>query len=270
MSRVYFHSPSGEAALRGSERAWCDGVVSRIAEGALGEYGPWGDQADKLRSLIPASHYLQREFSDGMTPGWWRAFRNALSGRLSNDLLEWRGEKLSSFSLVLNTGLLLGNDTVKLMAFLHGQCEIHGWIAGEDRAWYSHQIAAGLESGLLRREMGWEDVVALLLQRDDEPVVTSYSVTESFPNLYLAGMIAGGAPYDDEDWDKLYTAWEKLSPEQQWYRAFRGLLERETPTSSYRWCPNVFREQKFGHELSFFDLLAPDVIDRVERAISAE
>ena len=34
--------------------------------------------------------------------------------------------------------------------------------------------------------MGWENVAALLRNRDDAPVVCSYSVTDSFPNPTIA------------------------------------------------------------------------------------
>lgn len=265
MSRVYFHSPSGEAVLRGSERAWCDSVVRDIALGILGDRGPFGDQVDKIRQLIKRDHWIVREGGPGEAR-FWDDFKLSMNG-FSGDLLEWKGQPLSSFSFRLNTALLLGNDTVKLMAYLHGQCEIHGWIAGEDRDWYADLVKTGLRSGLLRKDMGWNDVLDLLTSRDDEPVVTSYSVTDSFPNPEIAGLVPEPGPESDGH-DELWTRWEELSDEDRWEQAFAGIMAREKPNSSWRWSPDVFATQKFGHELTFLDLLAPDVLDRVERALA--
>jgi hypothetical protein len=257
VSRVYFHTSSGEAVLSGAERAWCNSVVDSIASGVLGENAPFGDRVERIRQLIDPGHWLIKNYSNANSPVWWSHFKLALNG-YSGSPLSWKGQPLSSFSFGLNTALLLGNDTVKLMAYLHGQCEIHGWIAGKDRRWYAGLIQGGRASGLLRANAGWEEVQELLLSRDDGPVVTSYSVTDSFPNPDIAGIKPESeVPGIEEDaYAEMYARWESLSAKQQWHRGFQGIIDREKPGSSYRWSPAVFAEQKFGHELSFYDLLA--------------
>ncbi len=263
MSRVYFHSLSGDAILRGAERAWGDNLVTSIASGVLGEFAPFGDQSERIRQLIKPDHYLRREMGEPLYGPWWQSFRIAASGRLSGSMLEWNGKEISTFSLALNTALLLGNDTVKLMAFLHGQCELHGYLEGEDREWYAGLIEEGRKTSLLRPDMGWEGVISLLRERDDEPVVTSYSVTDSFPNPYIAGWDLS----DDNEYDEKSEMFYNLSHEEMWEISLNGL---RAGTQSPRWSPEVFTNQKFGHELSFFDLLEPDVLERIESALSRD
>ncbi len=81
-----------------------------------------------------------------------------------------------------------------LAARIAGQAEVHGFCEGIDRAWLAGLIDEGLKSGEFRkntgyphREESWEHVTAFLRARDDEPVVMSYSVTDSFPNRRAAG-----------------------------------------------------------------------------------
>jgi hypothetical protein len=113
----------------------------------------------------------------------------------------------------------MGNDAIKFAARIHGQCELHCWVKGENRNWLAGVIEAGLSSGIYRQQQGWEDVQALLKEDDSTSVVLSYSVCDSFPNSAIAGFV----PTKDEDGDDSWDAWHNLDFSVQWQQACEGL-----------------------------------------------
>lgn len=262
MSRVYFHSPSGEAELRGTERHWMAGLVTRIAEGLLNINDR--DDVDRLLRLIPGDHYLRK---DDRSPGWlapWaNTFRTSWSGFFSETTFSWRDQPLNAFSINLNTALKVGNDQIKLAARLHAQCEIHAWVDGPNRVRLADIIDEGLASGLYRRTLryssadgtwterpqGWESVVALLRLRDDEPVVTSHSSGDQFPNC-------PGADYDE---------WSELPSEQQWEMGMARL--RADTASGLELTPGDWKDFNFRHGLTVFDINASDMERRLDEAL---
>ena len=147
MSRVYFHAQSGEAELWGGERAWLGSLCSDIATGVLN----LRHNGDRLRDLIAAGHYLRdARYQDPVR------FAESLALSLSvgyGPVLAWRGKEISTFSLLLNTACRVGGDALKLAARIHGQCEIHCYAEGIDRAWVAGIIDQGLTSGVFRRDL---------------------------------------------------------------------------------------------------------------------
>ncbi len=264
MSRIYFHSPSGEAVLRGSERAWLANLATSIAEGLLKIEG--GEDAERLLKLVPPDHHL-RKSADG-SPGWFapwkRTFHLSWSGMFSERTFTWRGQPLNPFSINLNTALKIGNDPIKLAARLHAQCEIHAWVDGPNRAWLADIIDEGLEAGLyrctLRRDadsfgcasetdQGWNDVTALLRLCDDEPVITSHSSGDQFPCSTTAD----------------YRAWEALSADERWAAAMAEL--RADTESGLELTPADWKTFNFRHGLTAFDLNAADMEQRLDQAL---
>jgi len=202
MSRVYFHSPSGRAELRGSERVHMKILCDRLALAVFEPHTYGRDEA--LRKVFPHPY-------DRSTP-YAKAFETAFGGGgYWFDLPD--GRRVEHFSVSLNTALALGNDAVRLCARLHGQCEIHAWVDGQNRAWLAGIIEGGRAVGILREGQGWEAIVAFLRARNDEPVVTSYSVTDPFPNPAAAGY---RSDKDGDDW------WE-MPTDEQWSRGMNGL-----------------------------------------------
>lgn len=266
MSRVYFHSPSGEAELRGSERAWAGGICEDMTVSLVTPR--IGDCLDRMMELIPEGHYLRAVRQD--SPEWPRSFQTAWRVELN---LDWRGQTLDSWTFSLNTALVLGNDPVKFLARMHGTCEIHGWVEGPYRAWLAGIIQQGRDLGIYREGAGWEDVSALLLARDDEPVVMSYSVCDQFPNSYASDWMPAWPVDVPETWDALTKpqqdersarseSWYDLDDAEKWERGMRWLraqpgLRDLGPTRDFR----------FGHGLSAFDLIAPDRDERLDRAL---
>lgn len=67
MSRIYFHSPTHDAKLADSERAWLRGMVEDIAVGMLELHH--ADRVERLVSLADSAHYVTshaRQHPDGM------------------------------------------------------------------------------------------------------------------------------------------------------------------------------------------------------------
>jgi hypothetical protein len=179
MSSVSFHTRNHETKLSGAERAWMDIFVQDLAEKLLGVRPGDSfacDYAEVLRPVIvgrlaetmPPPH--DREASGpertrnwDLWEKWSRSFVLHAMGSMSGTIFKWRELDLDSFELQLNSAMRVGGDVVKLMARLHGACEIHTWVAEKNRAWLADIIELGLEDGLLRTDArgydGWNGIV---------------------------------------------------------------------------------------------------------------
>jgi hypothetical protein len=284
VSRVYFHSPSGEAELLGAERHQF-GLVVR--EAALRRFD-LGDRAhrQRIRDLITRDGQLKTMDTDD--PRWAKWVETTLS--LSDPLLGHGGRDIGTFSLRLNTALVDADDVTRLVARLDGQCEIHSYVEGPNRAWLADLMQRALDSGLLRstvngRDIGWEGVIGLLRSRDDEPVVTSYSVCDWFPSADVAlgpcpPMPVGWYPpgWDEEDraeWEELEhksdyweehlrDRWGAQPAEDQWEQAMAALRGCDRGLELK---PDDWGTFAFTHELSAVDLYADDYADRITAAL---
>lgn len=194
MSRVYWHSPSGEAELRGSERAWLDHVsrgpataawdfdrssgLDRIAEILAmvpevpdGEYGA-NYLHTYLRRAQQAKDEYHKQWKQGEAAGLiplqnparydpqpLHQLIQALRTRLATGGVTFNvaGAVLDSMNVELNTALVAGSDPVRLAAKIHGWCESHCWFDGPDRAWVASIIDEGLDAGIYRRGIWYVD-----------------------------------------------------------------------------------------------------------------
>ncbi|MFI6922510.1 hypothetical protein ACIBIZ_21395 [Nonomuraea spiralis] len=165
--------------------------------------------------------------------------------RLSGLDLEVAGVRLNTGNVDLNTTLAVGNDPMRLAAKIAAWGSQHAFIEGSDRAWAADIIEQGLAAGLYRKqltsrvgpdgpertvELGWKDVLALLRERDDEPV-----------------------------WD----GWYELPAAEKWTRAMAGLRERRAWA---RLGPDTLAEVTFHLPVTVYDLLADDREERIRRA----
>jgi hypothetical protein len=251
VSSIAFRRPSGEPAyVRGTERAWFGMLTNRVAIGLLDPRM----NLDLLKSALPADHWAHSD-----------AERMALHLSVGDVEFEVEGERYENFSIALNTCLTVGNDALRLAARLHGQCEIHTWVDGPNRAWLADIIEAADES-IIRPGSGWDEVVALLRERDDEPVVTSYSVTEGFPNPYdsdwmpawpdgIAGDYRLLSEAQQLERDARSDAWYDLDESEQWGRGLRWL---SAAGGGLEMKPENWSTMRFRHKLNamqFLDLL---------------
>lgn len=245
------------------------------------------DQLDKAQAEHAANQRLRaghtgRGFPDTCHDEQ-RQLRNVMRLAVSSPGLpiEIGGQRLDSADVELNTTLRIGNDVIRLVAKLGGWGASHAWVQGEHRAWMADLVDQGLQDGVLRaglwyvdgpcdglpenhpqrrwRDLGWGAVTAFLRERDDEPVVTSYSCDDDFPGPSIAGW------YEDEDGG--YDAWDRLPAREKWDRSMAGLARRrpwaqlESDTLGY---------YTFGVGATLFDLYAPDRDERVRALAGAQ
>lgn len=281
MSRLYFDSPSGRAELAGSEYAWLKSLVDDLFTGVMSIR--CASDTDRLTQLINPAHYLAN-------PPPARRFLESVSGlnialtSPSGNLLMWRGHPLDTFALRLNTALAVGSDPVRLAAVLSGQGEIHAWVDGPNRAWLADIMQAGLDAGVYRTSLrlqngrvvdqGWPDVIAFLRSGDDEPVVTSYSGSDYFPNPELTGQVTARRPgqvlTDEQETHRetQQARFDELDAAEQWRAAMHAL---RNPTDPWPWGseirPATFGGFRFGHGLSALDLHAYDRDARLDAAL---
>ncbi|WP_160051070.1 hypothetical protein [Nocardiopsis sp. FR26] len=267
MSRVTFTSPSGEAVLRGAERARASHIVRSLTAGLL--ECRWSYDVQHWQSLLVPGHYLHYE-----DPDTWRIAFPIAFGQ-DNALLQYRGRTLSTLDLALNTAMAVGSDPVKFLARLHAQCELYGWVDGPHRAWLADIIDRGRAEGLYRDGMGWEDVSALLRARDDEPVVMYDSVGEGFPHHMVGDWMPPWPDGVPRDWEALtpdqqtergqrQDAWTELDRDEQWRISMAGLRER---TGMLELHPDTWENYRFGQRLTILDMQAPNWPERVEQAL---
>jgi hypothetical protein len=226
MSRIYFHSTSDTLAIAGAERAHAAVLCERLAATQLDCL--WED---------PMLDFLKRT-------GWQESKGSITSSCLwlhgDESVVLPNGAETERWLLGLNTAMAVGNDIISLLAHMHAQCEIHGWVRGSNRWWLARLIDSGRAMKILRPDMGWEELSTFLKSSADEPVVTSYSVTDQFPNQYIAHV-----PEENHEW------WSKQSVEDQWRMAMEGLKTQNT-----EWKPNSWRypHKVFGAGYTLFDL----------------
>ncbi|MEV6421754.1 hypothetical protein [Streptomyces sp. NPDC051662] len=261
MSFIQFQDQHGTASLRGPERHRMLGLVHETSATLLmGSRA--AEIAPTLYDLLPRDHELRDlPVPHGrQTAAWQRQYVHAAQSIFDDPLVTYRGHELALFPMQLNTAMVLGGDPVKLAARLHGQCEVNCWVNGAHRSWLADVVQGGLDDGSFRSGLGWDGVIDLLRQCDDQPVVMSFS--DTFPDFYSARGTDLGAL--DADEDELIEVWEALPAAEQWRRALQALKARTADGLEIR--PD-WASYRFGHKLSFLDLLAEDREERFDRAL---
>lgn len=277
MSTIYFHSPSGEARVSGAERAHAQLLCTEYFLMALGVDS--FSEAKEYRKLLPTGAYPLSSRED---KAFFESFRIYCNGFLGDSylIMPATGKPINLFHAALNSMVAGGSDAIRLLAKLHAQSEIHCYVEGKNRAWLADVIAQGVKDKILRTwgkyddaRTGWQSVIGLLRTRDDEPVVTSYSVTEQFPNYYTAKEYEGWKPAmtpalirgkyelsEDEDtteWEADYISevWDELPDAEKWRLAMTGLREANK-RGHLEIDPETLATQGYGDGLSGFDIYA--------------
>jgi len=229
MSRVYFHTPTDKAEILGAERHFAACIVESLGAALLAPHA----EVLGLSAFYREAGLFRVAVNDGRKP------------------ITVAGEKINGWQVLLNTAIAGGSDPVRFLARMHAQCEIHGWIAGEDRLWLADLIREGLRDCVMRHHvrnmpLGWASVIVLLESRADEPVVMSYSVCDDFPSMttWNPATDADGYPLPEVE-----AAWEAMTEAER----FSACMPTEP---SLRITPDNLRTQGFGHGLSAFDVLA--------------
>jgi hypothetical protein len=111
-------------------------------------------------------------------------------------------------------------DLAIFIVRLAAQCELTCWIDGPERAWIAAVILQGRGTGILRPEVGWEEVATMLQESDAEPVFISSSHGSLFPRL--------------DTWPGSAEDFEQLTDEEAWQWAeqeLRDESQREDDTA---------------------------------------
>lgn len=253
MSRLYWHSLSdGTAELLGAEFMHCRCVTVRLAKAML-------PSVDIARHRMTPS--AQERIFKSDWPNFERDMRLWLDSgdEDTNPMFIHNGGPIDNHHLILNTALALGNDVVALFARITGQGCLHAYVEGPYREWLAGIIREGLQLGVCRsqvyahdtdgrrfnpRPSGWEDVIKLLLTRDSEPVVMSYSVDMGFPDPELCGV-----DFNDE---AAIDRWDSLPEEARWSTSMAALRLRDQ-RAQLEINPETLR-LPFGHCVSLFEL----------------
>jgi len=225
MSRIWFHSidKSGvtgllkRAGVRGSERAYFGNLFCADVTWAV--FRLLADESTGrqsiLRNIFPEDHYALRRdcFAEDA----------ALYFRLAEGTVMFGEKKVNLFTLQLNTTYYLGSDPVRLGVRLHAQSEIHAYVEGPNRRWLADIIRQGRAFEFFHGDAGWESVIKLLKEDDSSPVVTSYSVCNSFPNEEVAGFVPVLSDPQWVDGEKNWDAWDTMPAQEQWDMGIAGL-----------------------------------------------
>lgn len=260
MSRITFHSPSGEAELCGRERAHMSSLVNTLFLAGMGF----------TSSSMRREH---REMCSGLFTCYDIPFRDdkAWADSAALWLSVSMGDRrpirtpsgyIDAFHAALNTAIAVGSDPVRLCARIHAQCEIHCYVEGPNRAWLADIIAEGRRTGIFRgppalREWGlWEPIVEFLRAKDDEPVVLSDSVSDGFPDwpLVLDAGVWTPPPfkitdeYPSPDWAPEFTSaeWYKLSDGERWRLGMDALRKQQTDGLGLELQPDGWGEYWWG------------------------
>lgn len=226
MSSIAFHSQSlPTVRVSGHNRALFATLSTRALLDSLGLRESFG-------GAYRAGHAMRIARLLKELPGYFRVGTlhgvSALVTHLSvssDAKFDLDGQEIRAWICALNTMIANGSDPMILGARLHGQCEVHCYVEGRNRAWLAEIIDRGLAAGIYREPLGydgWEKVAELLRAKDDEPVVTSYSVCDSFPSRGVAENARLWEPEpDDEDGD----SWYDLPEAEQWSLCLQALRE---------------------------------------------
>jgi hypothetical protein len=291
VSRVYFHFGEGVTLqLLGSERAHLDFVSKNVAFGAIGMVSSsmFGVE-DALNGLKPflGEEYARMDYRDPRTAD---NLRYAIDSVMSGEKFSYKGRTLESFSLRLNTAIVAGSDPVALAAKIHATCEIYGYFLGKDRAWLADVIEQGLEANIFRRSywaprdrnadlrtlmklpvtdeeaeyiahsMGWTEIVEQLRKSDQEPVVMSYSVTDSFPYMPEDWQPEEPLREPENDWETRHSIKKEMFydlPEDEKFKIAFADLEKNGGNQPIS--PETLRGILFRHEVTLLDLMRNDI-----------
>lgn len=243
MSSIAFHEQDRTTRVSGRERAMMGQLCYRML---LTQLGHRGDYREWVPYVIAPDHYLAAMARDTDTFEGISRFNSSVETHFNvGDNMYLDGKPLCLFSLQLNSVIHWGSDRMHLIAKLHGQCEIHAYCEEANRAWLADLIDEAVDDNLLRPDAwgydGWPAVSAML--RDGKgPVVTSYSVCDSFPSPSLDPALEG----HDDPWE----VWDEKTEAEQWEIGMAQL--RKEPGLEIS--PERLGH-RFGHNLSGYDLI---------------
>lgn len=260
MSYVTFHSPSGNLELFGSAMRRVEDLAVHVFTTALGE---------------PACAALQRWMP------WEAQALPSLRARDLNTTIRMDDQEINLFTVALDT-LRRHEPAASALVDLYTGSWNYGWVDGPDRGWLADKFQRLLDIGMATpgiaerhrasveiagptlppdTRAGWEETVAFLRSRADEPVVVTYSFDgDRFFPATAEDLARDAAMWHDDsepDEDTGETAWDRLAPTVQWDLGVRALRHLEA-TWPRQWTPHRHT------------VLGPTVYDLADAATQAQ
>jgi hypothetical protein len=200
MSRIEFMTRTELAEVWGGERMVFDGITTYMVENRIKNKLSTPKQIKKLIKEYP--EYIKKvldSYGDDEELSEFDQRTLMLHLKLSfsdNPPLiydEVVDEYVPGWCFALNEAMRLGSDAVKFMARIHGQSECHTYVKKENYLWLRDIIQKGLDDKIITddirgNEKGWKRVIKLLETSKEDVIVTSYTVTDGFPDPYWVGV----------------------------------------------------------------------------------
>lgn len=274
MSRLYWTTRNKEVELLGMEAHWIHAIPSLAIEGYWRLESIVSSFSDSLLKPLAEAIETRNIFSGGSRPETLlkevdeflaerrsdpfrlassirQSLRLYLTSGISEARIRHQGGTFGVADINHNTAMVVGSPVIQFATKLSGYCEAHAFVEEEDRPWAAQLVRDGREMGIFRPRMGWEEVAEFLdaVEAHPGPVVTHYSVCESFPNPGVAGWepeIAEGE-HEDDAWDR----WYELSDDEKWDMSLPKLRE----SWWLRISPDTMKPT-FGHTVTIMDVLA--------------
>lgn len=189
MSAITFYAGRKYANLRGSERAYARHMVlvqavemmvnlatsrPEYAAATRARIFNLDDYVEKAWNAVEADRTQTRAFRGWLALGLREGEATVLVG----------GERLGFMELALNTALVAGSPAMRLLAYLHGSCEVHAYFEPPHDN-LINAITTGRRHSVLRADMGWEAVLDLA-KATKATIVTDYSVSDSYTGTLKA------------------------------------------------------------------------------------
>lgn len=186
MSAVTFTAGKSRhyADVRGSERAYARHVVYAQAIKLITDLAT--STPERSAALRERLYHLDSYVADAWKsydrsdPGSGLTLERVLTLWFNGDpSLKVHGESIGFGELGLNTALVAGSAPIRLLAYLHGSCEDHGYFEPPHDD-LIRAIMTGRRHGVLRADAGWEGLVELAQRQSKAMLIMSYSVCENY------------------------------------------------------------------------------------------
>jgi hypothetical protein len=179
MSYIQFQTRTKSVQVSGRERSLIRSYMSQITNSFV-SLNNNDDALGFVKFCFPEDHYLYDYRRDDFS-----LIKNIKTSLSLGDLTLNHCDDTEFWLIQANTLISIGSDALKLLVKIYSQCEVHGFIEGNNRKWAASILQNALDCGLIRKNPfgynGWDSLIELMNEDDDSPIVMSYSVADDFP-----------------------------------------------------------------------------------------
>lgn len=110
----------------------------------------------------------------------YQTVREYITMHINKTVLHSDFGQMSLIGLILNTISCVGSNVIRLLARIHGQCELNCFVKIEHMNWFADIVQQGLNSSFLDKDAGWLDVFDLISNKSNSPIVLNYGDQYNF------------------------------------------------------------------------------------------